>query len=447
MASLNKKAVSKIKTHEGGKADKSTDYQMLRRTVLACMLWEDSFYEDGVKTADRIKELVAKIPNDKVQALAIEARSEFRLRHVPLLLIIALLAKPNKEGIADTIYEVIQRPDELTELLNMYWGAWKKPLPNQLKKGLAKAFTKFDAYQLAKYNRDNVVKLRDVMFLCHPKPKDDVQAVVWAKLADGTLESPDTWEVGLSTGGDKKEVFTRLLKENKLGYMALLRNLRNMQKANVDEKLVKTKLTENAKFSKALPFRFIAAAKAAPRFERSLDVAMQSAMDGLPKLKGKTRILIDHSGSMNWQLSDKSDLNRFDAATGLAILLSGIADDLDVFCFSTQWGSKKSVVEVPPRQGMALAEACKNSIDWGGTDINAAMKKVLSATDYDRLIVITDEQSSSKPVVPKDYKQPIYVINVANYKHGISYRKPFVHIDGFSEAVVKWLIEYESEFI
>ena len=54
---------------------------------------------------------------------------------------------------------------------------------------------KFDAYKLAKYDRDSKVNLRDVMFLVSPKPKDEEQAAVWKRLVDGTLESPDTWEV------------------------------------------------------------------------------------------------------------------------------------------------------------------------------------------------------------------------------------------------------------
>jgi hypothetical protein len=45
-------------------------------------------------------------------------------------------------------------------------------LPAQMRKGLARAFGKFDEYQLAKYDRDGVVKLRDVLRLARPKPKE-----------------------------------------------------------------------------------------------------------------------------------------------------------------------------------------------------------------------------------------------------------------------------------
>jgi 60 kDa SS-A/Ro ribonucleoprotein len=87
---------------------------------------------------------------------------------------------------------VIQRADELGEFVALYWKEKKQPLSAVFKRGLAGAFTKFDAYQLAKYDRESVVKLRDVLFLCHAKAKDEAQAALWKKLVENTLESPDT---------------------------------------------------------------------------------------------------------------------------------------------------------------------------------------------------------------------------------------------------------------
>ena len=105
-----------------------------------------------------------------------------------------------------------------------------------MKKGLAAAFPKFDEYALAKYDRGGPVKLRDVLFLAHAKPRDEAQAEVWKRLIAGELTTPDTWEVALSSSGaDKREAWERLLREQKLGALALLRNLRNMREAGVDE--------------------------------------------------------------------------------------------------------------------------------------------------------------------------------------------------------------------
>src|SRR5579863_2754042 len=177
-----------------------------------------------------------------------EAREEMQLRHVPLFLT-RELARRKGAGplVAETLEHVIQRADELGEFVALYLkarqaGGRKEPLSAGVKRGLAAAFTKFDAYQLAKYNRESTVKLRDVLFLCDAKPKDAEQAETWKKLVENTLESPDTWEVALSAGKDKRETWTRLLSEGKLGGMAVLRNLRLMLAAGVAPSLIRERL-------------------------------------------------------------------------------------------------------------------------------------------------------------------------------------------------------------
>jgi 60 kDa SS-A/Ro ribonucleoprotein len=76
------------------------------------------------------------------------------------------------------------------------------------------------------------------LFLCHPKPKDKAQAALWKRLVDNELKTPDTWEAGK----DKKATFERLILEKKLGALALLRNLRNMETAKVADKIIATAL-------------------------------------------------------------------------------------------------------------------------------------------------------------------------------------------------------------
>ena len=170
MATLNKKTEGTgRKTFEGGPAIGSRGAGVeLRRAVSCCLLWENQFYESGQEIGDRIAELVGKTNADEVAQLAVEARSVFNLRHVPLLLCVEL-ARLGKLR-AETLKAVIQRPDELSEFMAIYWRDGKCKLSNQAKKGLADAFGKFSEYQLAKYNRDRDIKLRDVMFLTHPKP-------------------------------------------------------------------------------------------------------------------------------------------------------------------------------------------------------------------------------------------------------------------------------------
>src|SRR5215813_6128864 len=227
------------RTHEGAPARNISTELQLRRSVMACLLWESQFYEDGVEIAGRIAQLVPKVAAEKVAALAIEAREQMKLRHVPLLLVREMARHAtHRRLVAETLERVIQRADELTEFVAIYWKDGRVPLSGQVKKGLAAAFPKFDEYQLAKYDRGGPIKLRDVLFLCHAKPRGEAQAEVWKKLVSGTLTTPDTWEVALSSGADKREAWERLLRERKLGGLALLRNLRNIREAGADEALV-----------------------------------------------------------------------------------------------------------------------------------------------------------------------------------------------------------------
>ena len=214
MVRLNK--IVRAFTREGARAVRFTPEMELKRALMNCLLWEDQFYEDGVSIADRIKALVPKVTPARVAQLAIEAREVMKLRHAPLL-VIREMARSEKHRalVADTLAQVIQRPDEMTELLAIYWAdalgpqqqRKHQPVSAQVKKGLARALTKFDAYQLAKYDRDAAVRIRDVLFLVHAKPKDAAQEKAWKQLVDGELASPDTWEVSLSAGKSKRESF------------------------------------------------------------------------------------------------------------------------------------------------------------------------------------------------------------------------------------------------
>lgn len=418
-------------THEGAPAAILSAEQRLRRSVLSCLLWEDEFYEDGESIAERIYTLALEVEPQIVAAMAIEAREQMKLRHAPLILLCALI-KTGGPLVGPAIERVIQRADELSELVAIYWRDGKKPLSKQMKLGLSRAFTKFDAYALAKYDRAGPVRLRDVLFLIHAKPKDEIQADLWKHLAAGTLSSPDTWEVALSGGADKAETFTRLLTERKLGYLALLRNLRNMDQAGVDEELVKAAILARKGAERVLPFRYVAAARAAPRFEPWLDQALSETILEQPVFSGRTIVLVDVSGSMGGRLSAKSDLTRMDAAATLAAIIPG---EVRVFTFSN------SVVEVPPRRGMAGVDAILRSQSYAGTELGKAVTTI-NGIKHDRLIVITDEQSADR--VPQPVAKQAYMINVASYRNGVGYGGTWTHIDGFSENVLSYIREQEQ---
>lgn len=434
MSKVNVKRSSPLVTHEGGPAREINAFWNLKRSLMACMLWEDTFYEEGVEISKRIKKLVKEVKPEEAKNLAIEARENMKIRHAPLWVIRAMAQLPeHKKLVAETLERVIQRPDELTEFLALYWLNGKQPLSSQVKKGLAKAFTKFDAYQLAKYNRDGQVKLRDVMFLTHPKPKNSEQEAIWKQLVDGTLPPPETWEVELSAGKDKKETWERLLSQNKLGALALLRNLRNMEEVGVNRKLIIEAL-RRMKTEKVLPFRFIAAAKYAPSLELYLEEAMFKSIPQDKKIQGKTILLIDVSASMTDPISKKSEMTRMDAAVGLAILAREVFEDVSIYTFSD---NEKLV---PPRRGFALRDAIVNSQRHSCTYLGRSISAINQKEQYDRIIVFTDEQSADSVPAPESRG---YMINVANYENGVGYGS-WTHIDGFSEAVIDYILEYEK---
>jgi len=424
-----------LRTHQGALAVPVSAEAQLRRSVLACMLWEDQFYEDGVSIADRVAALVPRVEAEKVAALAVEAREQMKLRHAPLLLVREMARYATHRGVvAETLARVIQRADELAEFLAIYWKDGRQPLSAQVKKGLAAAFCRFDAYALAKYDREGVVKLRDVLFLTHAKPLTAEQALTWRQLINGELPSPETWEVRLSRGEQKREVWESLLIENRLGALALLRNLRNMQAAGVEPVLVRYAL-ETIRVERVLPFRFIAAARHAPQWESWIEEAMFLSLHGQSRLAGRTVLLVDVSGSMDARLSGRSQMLRMDAPAGLAVLLREIAEEVDIYTFSDR------LQFVPARRGFALRDAMVQSQPHGGTYLGNALEELEELREpYDRLIVITDEQSHDRVSAPHGRG---YVVNVASYRNGVGYGD-WTHIDGWSEAVIEYIRSYEQ---
>lgn len=469
MARTNiKKTAAPKYNNEGTRADPGMKpIEALRRSVFSCFLWEDSFYEDGQAIAQRIKDLSEKVTPKQLADVAVEARTVHHMRHVPLLLLAVLCKRGSGSSlVSDTIVKVIQRADELAEFVAVYAEVngvtpdkVKPVLSAQAKKGLARAFGKFDEYAFSKYNRDGAVSLRDVMFLCHPSAKSITNAkerkareALYKRIADQEMKPADTWEVALSAGDDKKETFTRLLKEGQLGYFALLRNLRNMNEAGVDRKLIKDALLNPEKYNvtgkdRILPFRFVSAARVVPQFEDVLDEAMLGNIAKLPSLPGTTVVLVDISPSMDVALSAPKahsayskrpavdPLKRVDAACALASIVN--AEDLRVFSFAND------IVEVPPRRGMAGIDAIRKSQRSNGTLLGKAMTWLNANVQYDRVIVITDEESQDKVGGPREGAIG-YMLNVQVTQNSVAYAKDWTRISGFSENVLRFIHEIEG---
>lgn len=450
---INKKTLSPSpKTAEGAVASRISKELQLRRSVMACMLWEDLFYVDGEKVGDRIANLVKEVEPEKVSKIAIEARDQQKLRHAPLWVVRAMAkSDPHKAYVADTLEHVIQRADELTEFLALYWKEKKQPLAKQVKLGLAKAFVKFDEFALSRYNRDSDIKLRDVLFLCHAKPKNKAQEKLWKKLIDDKLETVDTWETELSAGKgeNKKESWERLLTENKVGAMALLRNLRNMTEAGVSDALIRSALRK-CDVKRVLPFRFITASKYAPKFEPELEALMFKACENLPKLTGKTIVVVDVSGSMSGRLSSKSEAIRMDTAISLAMLIRELSEEVVIYATAGNDHTRMHKTKlVPARRGFALTQVIReaaNELGGGGIFVKQCMDYIYKEEKRaDRVIVICDSQDCdlvNKPDSANAFGKHNYLMDISAEENGIGYSK-FNVINGFSEALVNFVVANE----
>lgn len=474
MAKLNSKPVvpTKAVTHEGGPASTNVTHRdQLRRAIMACFLWEDTFYESGQLIDDRIASLIPFVDPQTVADYALFAREDMKLRHVPLLLVREMARGPlaHRKLVAKTLEKVVQRADELSEFLAIYWKTDpKQSLSAQVKKGLAKAFVKFNNYSLAKYKGEkNAVSLRDVMFLVCPrptdipkdrkygrverkagrKPKSAMEKMFYA-LANQEIGAADTHEVAMSAIGQlelsdaekaerKRKEWVRLIDEKQLGALALLKNLRNMREAGVDRNVIRGAL-ENIDVTRILPHRFISAARFNPDLEQFIEPAMLKCAQGLPKLVGRTLFLIDVSGSMDAALSKKSDMNRLDAACGLAMIGREVCDDVTVCTFSD------NLVGITARRGFALRDAIVKSQPHSGTLLGQAVNQVNRLEKFERIVVITDEQAADSVPVPNCPPEKRYMINVANYENGIGYGT-WNKIDGFSENVIRYMVEFEKQ--
>lgn len=438
MSRFNRRVSNYSAQNAAGTAVKPiSNEKQLTRLVLANMLFQDQYYVDGKTTAELVKDLVAKTNEKFVSHLALAARSNFKLRHIPLLLT-RELARTGRLS-ADVLASVVQRADEMGDFLSLYWSEGKTPISNQVKKGLAKAFGKFNEYQLAKYDRNNAaIRIRDVMFLTHAKPANEEQATLFKKVADRKLETPNTWETRLSSGEDKREVFEDLMRTNQLGALAFLRNLRNMVEAGIPESTIRA-YGATVNVSKVLPFRYIAAARIVPQFEDMLEAMMFRSLENVPKLKGKTKLFLDVSSSTyGAKVSAKSDLTCQDAILALAMLAREVCEEVEIYSFSGD------AIRIAPRRGFALADAIKNSQRCTGTDIHRSLT-TFANIKADRTILITDEQSHTRVDGPKSYGTDIgYIINVANYKNGINHGA-WTAITGWSEAVLDYIQALENE--
>ncbi len=458
MSAINRKLASMTVNSAGTPVRIISPERQLRRLTLAAMLWEDQFYVDGKNHAELVKDTVAKVAPEKVAQLALEARTKFKLRHVPLLLA-RELARHGKLQ-ANALTNVIQRPDEMSEFLSIYWREGKSALSNQVKRGLAACFNKFSEFQLAKWDKNSAaIRLRDVMFLSHPKPQTAAQAELFKRIASDSLEVPDTWETQLSAGANKAQTFTRLMSEGKLGALAFLRNLRGMLQAGISQSQIEA-YSQTLDASRVLPFRYITAARQVPQLEAMLERMMLNSLATQAKLPGRTVLVVDTSGSMGAAISGKSEISRLDAACSLAILAREICEDVVIYATAGNDGSRKhATMLIPNRRGFALSDYIRSGevsrkIGSGGIFLVQAMDYIAQQEQkhsVDRVIVFTDEQDTGgRGFEPHNAKRlskdKNYILNVGSYQNGINSAE-WETVTGFSEAVIDYIQALEAEVL
>ncbi len=377
------KAKNTVLNYEGEKAYTMPEAFDLYATVVTSSL-SDQFYEKADKKIERIRELVLKNDPNFVAQLAVYAREKMYLRSVPLVLAVELArVHAGDQLVSKMVNRIVQRADEITELLAYYQAANRREgikklgkLSKQVQKGLGLAFNKFDEYQFAKYNREAEVKLRDALFLVHPKAKDENQQKLFDKIVNDELETPYTWETELSALGqqlfdkqeDKEAAFRakweELIDSGKLGYMALLRNLRNILDANVSSEHVKKVASRLAdekevKNAKQFPFRFLAAYRELKGNKSFATSGILSALEDAIKvssanIKGfdeNTKVVLacDVSGSMQRPVSAKSKVMNYDIGLVLAMLLQNQCKSVISGMFGDSW----KVINVPGNQILA----------------------------------------------------------------------------------------------
>lgn len=463
MSKLNPviKPISKVDTSAylaggtGAYAAKQSNVALLRRAVLANLLWEDIAYMDGLSVAEEIKKLIPLCSAEDVYTIALEARLMQKLRHTPLFLAVEMCKYPeHRKYVGKLLPQICTRADMLTDFLALYWKDGKKPICNQAKKGLAAAFHNFNEYKLAKYDRNSKIKLRDVMFLCRPKPNSQYEEALFKKIANRTLETPETWETMLSAGKDKKKTWTKLITESKIGGLAMLRNLANMVKASVDKKVI-IKGLKNLNSTMLLPLDFIKAARMAPSFKRNIEDAMLESYKHLPKLPGKTLFIVDVSGSMGSLNSLASAFSRLDHACAMAMLAANQCEDFELVTTAGDDYSRKGDHEwiQYPSAGFNLAKEIRDTQDHigcGGIFTRQCLewcKEKFKGMKFDRIIIFSDSQDCDHPDkrIPKPFGKYNYICDVSAHTKGVNYKGCWTaEISGFSEHFLTYIAAMEG---
>lgn len=402
MGKLNEKATIRTTNKCGKPAYSMADKTKLVTQVLTSFFNEKKFYGDNTKDMLATANRVIQADPQFVARLAVFARREFNMRTVAHVLTAMLAKAPEgKPFTRATVRGVCVRGDDATEIMAYYLSKFGKPVPNALKRGIADVIKGFDAYTLSKYKgTGNAVKMRDLLCLAHPKPANSEQAAIWKACLEGTLETPVTWESELSANGNTRDSWERLIDSGKVGYMALLRNLRNIIQANpgnIEKVWAKIENPEAVRKSRQLPFRFLSAYKELPphagsRAFDALENAVDAAVENIQKIPGTTVIAVDISGSMCDRVSTKSDVRCAEIGMMLGLLANRICENSIFMTFNTGLYQ----VRVSDRSGILYA--CTHEAKAaGGTNMALPLVYMTNNNiEADRVVIISDNECNGR---------------------------------------------------
>jgi len=422
---LLKRKQKQTTNYEGAKAWKLTPELELYSAVVTASL-SNKFYETEGKRLTRIKDLIGQCDPVFVAKLAVYTREKMYLRSIPVVLVAELAKIHNGDSLVkNTVARVVKRADEIMELLAYYQFANDRTytkklnrLSKQIQKGLGDAFNKFDEYQFAKYNRTGEVTLKDALFLVHPKAKDEVQQAIFNKIVKDTLTTPYTWEVELSKVGQvsyetdaaKARAFTakweELIDSGRLGYMALMRNLRNILQADVSAAHIKKVAqtlgdAEKVNRAKQLPFRFLAAYRELEKLQlpyvNYLLTALEKAVKASAKnIKGfglNTKVVLaaDVSSSMYKTISAKSKIRCYDIGLVLSMLMRNRSKNVFTGIFGDTW----KMVNLPKDNILANTQALnkiEGSVGYSTNGYKVIEDLITRKSKVDKVMLFTDVQ-------------------------------------------------------
>jgi len=476
-------------TEEGGRGFLKEPKIELYSLVVTSLLSGDVFYEKADDRLRRLRGLIDQVHAQKdgdefLIGLAVYARNEMFMRTSPTMLAAELFLK-RVPGADKAAKHIFVRGDEHLEAM-AYLKSIGEKRPKQLLKTIAQILNEFSAYKAAKYKCEGKgFTQRDALRLSHPIPKDERQSAIFKYITQGfdklTPEErvlvPElirmqtgqsmTWEQQISGKGSTKENWEQIIP--KMGYMALLRNLRNFVEKGVDRKVlekVAEKLSDKIEVrnSKQLPWRFLNAYNALselgskPEVQilgRAVRKALDHSISNVPELEGETLILADTSVSMrkpvggNAPRPGTTPIMAYDLGIILGAILAG-KNSCDFYLFENnathvKFGAGDDTI--------TRIEKAKMQAINGGTAIGHSFRQAvtMSKRTFKRAVILTDEQGRDDlwtPVQEYRRKNPrfsCYAINLVGTKISAMPVAPGAYqLAGYSDRLFNWMSEEEA---